>query len=125
MVTDVVIAEDALTNPRGALSLYSVLTEPMYARAFPARVRRLAVLARWEALAPIRARVALFAPDGALLADAGHDVPPLAGYWHLVILRDLQLSAPGRYRLTFFAGGLVAREVGIMVEQEEEEERRA
>lgn len=117
MVRDVIVAEDALTNPRGVLSLYGVITEPMRVKAFPARARRLAVLQRWESPIPLRARTALFAPDGALLADAGHDVPS-GVYWHLVILPDVWLPSAGDYRLVVFAGGEIAREVLLGVRQE-------
>ena len=115
-LTDVVLAENALADPWGRLSLYNLITAGLTVPSFPAVLRRLAVVVRWESPMPFRQRVALFAPDGTLLADADADVP--AGpYLQLALFTDVALPVAGQYRLVVYAGGEEVRTMHLNVSQ--------
>ena len=114
-LTDVMLAENALADPWGRLSLYNLITAGLTVPSVPAVLRRLAVVTRWESPMPFRQRVALFAPDGTLLADADAEVP--AGpYLQLALFADVPLPVAGEYRLVIYAGGEEARTVPITVQ---------
>jgi len=118
-LTDVVLAENALADPQGRLSLYNLITAGLTVPSFPAVLRHLAVVTRWESPMPFRQRVALFAPDGTLLADADAEAP--AGpYLQLTLFSDVALPVPGTYRLVIYAGGEEARTVPLEVMQAQE-----
>lgn len=115
-LTDVVLAENALADPRGRLTLYNLITAGLTVPTTPAVLRHLAVVTRWESPVPFRLRVALFAPDGTLLADADGE-GPAGPYLHLTLFSDVALPVVGTYRLRVYAGGEEARTVPLEVRE--------
>jgi len=115
-LTDVVLAENALADPWGRLSLYNLITAGLTVPSVPAVLRRLAVVTRWESPTPFRQRVALFAPDGTLLADADAEVPS-GPYLQLALFSDVALPVAGTYRLVVYAGGHEVRTIPLPVAQ--------
>lgn len=116
-VREVVLAENILADPEGRLSFYSLVMDGLRVPAFPARLRRLAAMVVFESPLPFRARAAIFAPDGTLLADAGGEIPAGTFRW-IALFRDVPLPVPGRYRLAVYAGGEMVREIDLSVEEE-------
>ena len=113
-LTDVMLAENVLSDPNGRLTLFSLITGGVQTLALPGLLRRLAVATRWESPIPLRCRVALYAPDGTLLADADADIPT-GPFWQLTLFSDVPLPVEGEYKLTVFAGSNVEREIPLTV----------
>ncbi len=113
-LTDLILAENILSDPNGRLTLYHLITGGVQALALPGLLRRLAVATRWESPLALRCRVALYAPDGTLLADADAQIP--AGpFWQLTLFNDVPLPVEGDYKLTVFAGSDMEREIALAV----------
>lgn len=117
MIREVVLSENVLADPEGRLTFYNLIPDGIRAPAFPGRLRRMAMMVRWNSPIPLRARAAFYAPDGTPLADAAGEIPVGDFRW-IALFRDVPLPVPGRYRLVIYAGAEPVREIEIAIEEE-------
>jgi len=98
------IAEDALTNPAGRLSLYNLFAE-RYAAVWPAVAERLVVACIWVREGERRThsqRVAVLSPAGELVDETGGEFE-IGGqrmfHIHVHHFHGIVLPGPGSYRV--------------------------